>query len=200
MPTDRAPKAQRERGRGAHGVADRRVVADEICVLYYEAVRAEVAALTKGGRHHKPSCRLDDVDASTRRAFIRAARIALEEDADAREYVVAQFAMWRAASAYHKKFMLPSPQQMSTEGARVRYLQHKAANEVRRSRAVPVEEQDTKQKFYVEERQLRGLARINRCDPADVLADQPERFSRAFLERKGVWDAVKDVWEDRQQS
>lgn len=188
VPTDRALKA-----------LVKRTVANEICVLYHEAVRAEVAALTKGGRHHKPSCSLDDVDASTRRAFMRAARIALEEDADAREYVVAQFAMWRAASAYHKKFMLPSPQQMSTEGARVRYLQHKATNEVRRSRAVPVEEQDTKQKFYVEERQLRGLARISRCDPADVLADQPERFSRAFLERKGVWEAVKDVWEDRQQ-
>jgi hypothetical protein len=172
-------------------------VANEICVLYYEAVRVEVAVLTKGGRRHRPSLGLDDVDKSARRAFLAAARVALEEDADAREYVVAQFAMWRSASAYHKKFLLPSPQQMGTEGARVRYLQHKVSAEVRRSRKVTMDEQDGPQRFYVEERQLRGLARVQRADPADVLADQPERFSRAFLERKGVWSAVKDVWEER---
>ena len=150
-------------------------MADEICVLYHEAVRAEVAALTKGGRRHMPSQRLDDVDASTRRAFLAAARAALDLTADAREYVVAQFAMWRSASAYHKKFLLPSPQHMGTTGARVRYLQHKATAEVRRSRVVTIDEQDEPQRFYVEERQLKGMARVQRADPADVLAEQPER-------------------------
>ena len=173
-------------------------MAEEICVLYYEAVRAEVSALTKGGRQHKPSRGLQDVDASTRRAFRKAARIALEEDADAREYVVAQFAMWRSASAYHKKFLLPSPQQMGTEGARVRYLQYKASGVIRRSRKVTLDaEQDDHKRWYVEERQLKGIARVQRLDPADVLAQQPERFSRAFLERKGVWDALRDLWEER---
>ncbi len=187
MPPDHAPETR-----------SKREVANEICVLYYEAVRAEVAVLTKGGRQHRPSLELADVDKSTRRAFLAAARVALGEDADAREYVVAQFAMWRSASAYHKKFMIPSPQQMGTEGARVRYLQHKANAEVRRSRVVTIDsDQSDRQRFYVEERQLKGLARVQRVDPADVLADQPERFSRAFLERKGVWHAVKDVWEER---
>lgn len=175
-------------------------MAEEICVLYHEAVRAEVAALTKGGRRHKPSCTLDDVDASTRKAFFGAARIALEEGADAREYVVAQFAMWRAASAFHKKFMLPSPQQLRTEGARVRYLQHKVNAEVRRSRVITIDEQPAGKRFYVEERQLRGMARVQRADPSDVIADQPERFSREFLVHKGAWDAVKDVWEERQHA
>lgn len=169
-------------------------------MLYYEAVRAEVAALTKGGRVHKPSQGLDDVDLSARRAFMRAARVALEEGADARVYVVAQFAMWRAASAYHKKFMIPSPQQMGTEGARMRYLQHKVNAEIRRGRALVVDDQPKSKRFYVEERTLRGLARVQRADPSDVLADQPERFSREFLDHKGVWGAVKDVWEDRMRA
>lgn len=174
-------------------------MAGEICVLYHEAVRAEVAALTKGGRaNHVPkAATLDIVDASDRRWFVRAARICIEEGADAREYVVAQFARWRDASAYHGKFLLPSPHHLGKLGARVRYLQHKATVEVRRSRVVAVDEQDDRRRFYVEERQLKGMARVQRSDPADVIAEQPERFSRAFLEHKGVWDAVKDLWGER---
>jgi hypothetical protein len=86
---------------------------------------------------------------------------------------------------------------MGSLAARVRYLQHRASDEVRRSRVVTVDEQDVSQRFYVEERQLRGLARVQRADPADVIADQPERFSREFLKHKGAWGAVKDVWEER---
>jgi hypothetical protein len=179
--------------------AKRLEIAEEICVLYYEAVRAEVAALTKGGRsNHAPkAATLDAVDTSDQRCFIRAARICIEEGADAREYVVAQFAMWRSASAYNKKFLLPSPHHLGKEGARVRYLMHKVTAEVRRSRVVTLDEQPSRQRFYVEERQLKGLARAQRSDPADVLAEQPERLSREFLERKGVWAAVKGIWEER---
>ncbi len=200
---DRASQTQptgEKRDLGARRRARKRALAHEICVLYHEAVRAEVAALTKGGRRHKPSRGLDDVDRSTRRAFLAAATIASEEDADARDYVAAQFAMWRSASAFHKKFMIPSPQQMGTEGARVRYLQHKANVAIRRSRVVTVDEQDEPRRFYVEERQLKGLARVQRADPADVLADQPERFSREFLVHKGAWEVVKDVWEERMRA
>lgn len=174
-------------------------MADEICVLYHEAVRVEVMTLTKGGRLMSARS-LNDVDDSARRAFMAAATAAIELEADAREYVVAQFAMWRSASAFHKKLLLPSPQHMGTVGARVRYLQHKANTEVRKSRVVTLEKQDTKQRFYVEERTLKGLARVQRVDPADVMADQPERFSREFLEHKGAWGAVKDVWEERTQA
>lgn len=168
-------------------------------MLYHEAVRAEVSSLTKGGRF-MPSRTLDDVDKSSRRAFLAAATAALELGADAREFVVAQFSKWREASAYHRKFLLPSPQHMGTLGARVRYLQHKVSAETRRSRAVTIDEQPAGKRFYVEERQLRGLARVQRADPADVLADQPDRFSREFLKHKGAWEAVKDVWEERQRA
>lgn len=176
-------------------------MANEICVLYHEAVRAEVAALTKGGRsNHVPTnSTLEAADESDRKWFLRAARICIQEGADAREFIVAQFARWREASAYHKKFMLPSPHHLGKEGARVRYLMHKVNAEVRRSRVVTIEEQPRRQRFYVEERQLSGLARVQRADPADVIAEQPERFSREFLTHKGVWEAVKDVWVERME-
>lgn len=176
-------------------------MANDICVLYFEAVRAEVAALTKGGRaHHKPKdSTLDAVDESDQKWFMRAAQICIDEKADARDFIVAQFSRWREASAYHKKFLIPSPHHLGKQGARIRYLQHKVTSEVRRSRKVTVDKQDTKRRFYVEERQLSGLARVQRADPADVLAEQPERFSREFLEHKGIWKAVKSLWEDRQQ-
>jgi len=199
-PTSRKLRTARARAKKLSDLGDRRrEVANEICVLYNEAVRAEVAALTKGGRsNHAPrDASLDSVDESDRRWFIKAARICIEEGADAREFVVAQFARWREASAYHKKFMLPSPHHLGKEGARVRYLMHKVTVEVRRSREVTVEEQPSRQRFYVEERQLKGLARVQRADPADVIAEQPERFSREFLQHKGAWDAVKDVWAER---
>lgn len=166
-------------------------------MLYHEAIRAEVATATKNGKHRRPSLTLDDVDESDQRWFIRAARICLEEGADAREFIVAQFARWRAASAYHQKFLLPQPHHLGKEGARVRYLMHKVAAEVRRSRVVTLDEQPDQQRFYVEERQLKGLARAQRVDQADVLAEFPERFTREFLVHKGVWSAVKDTWEDR---
>jgi hypothetical protein len=173
-------------------------VADEICVLYHEAVRAEVTTLTRGGRSRSmPSRTLDQVDESARRAFMAGAAACIELGADARDYVVAQFAKWREASAFHKKFMLPSPQQMGTLGARIRYLQHAGEAEVRRSRRITIEDQEDGARFYVEERTLKGLARVQRRDPTDVLAEQPERFSVEFLKHKQVWDAVKDVWEER---
>lgn len=196
------PKTRRERRR-LPGPADVvRKTAEEIYTLYHEAVRAEVASLTKGGRAHHGArdATLDDADASDRRWFLRAARICVEEGADAREFIVAQFARWREASAYHKKFMLPAPHHIGKEGARVRYLMHKVTTEVRRSRVITVEKQPRRQRFYVEERQLKGLARVQRVDPADVIAEQPERFSRDFLMHKGVWDAVKDTWQERQHA
>ncbi len=184
---------------GAHGVPNRRRIAGEICELYHEAVRSEVASLTKGGRLPPPK-KLDDMDDSDREWFIRAATACIELGADAREFVVAQFSRWREASAYHKRLLLPQPHHLGKVGARIRYLQHKVDEQTRRDRVVTIDEQPRGKRFFVEERSLRGLARVQRKDPADVLADQPESFSRDFLKHKGAWDAVKDVWEERNRT
>jgi hypothetical protein len=183
-------------------LVSRRRVAAEICTLYNESIRSALATKTGAGKtstKKKTTPAFDLVGKSDRRAFMAAARVCMDEDADAREYVVAQFAVWAEASAFFKKFMLPSPQQMGTEGARVRYLQHHARASIRASRvAVIDEDQSTTNRWFVEERKLRGLARIQRRHPSDVLAEQPEQFSMEFLKHKKIWKAVGDLWEERQ--
>jgi len=184
------------------GAGKKRKIAEELCVLYHEAVRGAVSVLTSnssvaGGM---PSRKLDEVDKTARRAFLAAAQACLEINADPREFIVAQFAMWRSASAYHKKFLIPQPSNLGSLAARVRFLQHKANSEIRISRKPKPEEGDGKRRFFVEERHLRGLARMQRRDPVDVLTEQPEQFSSDFLRHKGVWSVVQFTWEERKQS
>jgi peroxiredoxin len=178
----------------------RRAVAEELCVLYHEAIRSEVAKVTKSSsKRVVPTRTLDEIDKAARKAFIAAARSCIELEADARDFVVAQFSVWREASAYHKKTLWPSPHHFATLAAKIRYLQHKAREDIRISRVINKnEDTDDKRRWYVEERNLKGLARIQRRDPLEVLSEQPERFSREFLKHKQVWDVVKDVWEERQ--
>lgn len=176
----------------------RRAVAEELCVLYHEAIRSEVAKVTKSSAKRVVATRtLDEIDKSARRAFLTAASICIEMEADARDFVVAQFATWREASAYHKKLLWPSPHHLATLAARVRYLQHQSREQFRADRVMKNEDTDDKRRWFVEERQLKGLARVQRRDPLEVLTEQPERFSREFLKHKGVWNVVKDLWEER---
>ena len=179
----------------------RKGVANELCILYHEAIRGEVAKATKSSsRRAMPAHSLDDLSKADRRSFIAAARVCIEEGADAREYIVAQFAVWREASAYHKKLLWPSPHHLGGLSARVRYLQHKSRDAIRIARVGKNEDQDETRRWYVEERRLKGLARMQRRDPVDVLTEQPEQFSREFLKHKGVWDVVRSLWEDREHS
>lgn len=184
-------------------VSEKRSVARDICVLYHEAVRGVVARETRASaKRLMPSRTLDEVDDSARKAFLSAATICIELEADPRDFIAAQFALWREASAYHKKLLMPSPQHMATLAARVRFIQHQAREEIRVSRVITRDDDggDDKRKWFVEERQLKGLARVQRRDPIDVLTEQPERFSREFLKHKNVWSVVKDLWEERKNS
>lgn len=210
-------------------MSTKRKVAGILYVLYYEAIHAALPKRTPdkapmklecakcGGyffahsyshelceRCRKPKASkarsLDGAEKADRISFLRAARICIEMEIDPREFIVSQFAMWREASAFHKKLLWPMPYHLSKLAARVRYLQYKAREDVRLSRVSEVEDQDDKRRWFVEERKLKGLARIQRRDPIDVLTEQPEEFSREFLKHKGVWGVVGDVWEERQRS
>jgi hypothetical protein len=180
--------------------SEKREIAEQLCVLYHEAVRNAVSVLSATVGGGMPSRKLDDLDKTARRAFMQTAQACIDLKAEPREFIVAQFAMWRSASAYHKKLLLPQPPNLASLAARVRYLQHKANAEIRISRKPQPEEGDGKNRFFTEERHLRGLARMQRRDPVEVLTEQPEQFSSDFLRHKGVWDVVQDLWEDRQRS
>lgn len=143
---------------------------------------------------------LDGLPESDQKHFMAAARICIELECDARDYIAAQFAMWREASAYHKKLLWPMPVHIGKLTAKVRYLQHKAREDIRLSRVGEVEDQDDKRRWFVEERNLKSIARMQRRDPLDVLTEQPEEFSRDFLKYKGVWVVVADLWEEKQRS
>jgi len=107
--------------------------------------------------------------------------------------------MWREASAFHKRVLLPSPHHLGTLAAHVRYVQYKAREEARLSRKGDYEEAPDDQRWYVEERKLNAFARNQRRDPIDLLTEEPEHFSREFLTHKGVWSVVGDLWEERKQ-
>lgn len=179
----------------------KREVAEQLCALYYEAIRNETSRVLSREKHRGlQSKKLSDLDSAARRAFMAAAEACIEMEADPREYIVSQFAAWRDSSAFHGRVMWASPQQMSTLAARVRFLQFKAREAERAARVTTLEPQEDRKRWFVEERKLRGLARMQRRDPLDVLTEQPEQFSRDFLKYKGVWDVVEDIWEERKQS
>lgn len=156
---------------------------------------------TKFCRKCRPSklkdFKFSELDKAARVPFMAAARICILAEATPREFIVAQFAAWRAASAFHQKMLWPNPGQLGSFAAHVRYLQHKAREAVRVTRVSVIEEQDEERRWFVEERKLKGFSRTFRRDPVEVMTERPEEFSREFLEHKGVWDVVADLWDER---
>lgn len=179
---------------------ERRRVAEQLCSLFHEALRHAVSNLTHAsGSRIKTSKELHEVSTAERGSFMRAARVCIDNGYDPREFVVAQFSAYRAASAYHRKFLLPKPTNLDKTNAQINYIQFKASDAERIARRTTVDDDDGR-RFFVEERRLRGLARMQRRSEADVLAEQPEQFSRDFLKHKLVWDVVKDAWDERRGS
>lgn len=175
----------------------KRRLAEQLCVLFHEAVRHAVAEARSIRRAAgSTSKELHEVDKSARAAFMRAAAICIEHEVDPREYIVAQFSGYREASAYHRKFLLPQPHHIGSTAAEIRWIQYKVRSDERVARRASFEAEEGKH-FSVDERRLRGLARMQRRSEEDVLAEQPEQFSRAFLKHKRVWEVVKDVWDER---
>lgn len=178
----------------------RRRVAEQVCVLYYEQLRLTLKGYLLNRK--KTSKTLSEVDVQTRKFFVRAAALCIDAGADPREFVAAQFAVWRDASAHHNKLILPGPRHMSTDAAAIRYLQYKARQEERELDTYEDDEEDERDdadKHYVEDRLLRNLAKAHRKGEADILAEMPERFTRQYLDYKGVWEVVEWTWKERRQ-
>lgn len=209
------------------GKSEKWLIAEDLFTLYNDALKSAHPRRASAKKQYRTECKkcgnwffgrgrafcdscrrpdkkkvttLDGLDKKTRAAFLAAASICIDTNADARDFIVAQFAMLAAAGAYHGKVMVPTPYQLGTLAAHARYLQYMAREAERLARVDDDEERDEKQRWFVEERKLRGYSRMQRRDPVEVLTEQPEQFSRDFLKHKGVWHVVRDLWDERQRS
>jgi len=180
--------------------ADPRVkqYATELCALYYDALRSAMLGMNlhRASRGVNFESNYATLDGVAKRAFRNAAAAAMQVGAEPREYVVAQFQRWAEISQWKGKTLLPMPTHLASLGAQARYIQFKLQKAARTDRA-PKASDSAHREFFREERKLKGLVRMLRNTPEDVLAESPEEFSREFLEHKMVWPLVQVRWQER---
>ena len=170
-------------------------LARQLCMLYHEAVRAEVMSYSGAGTV-MPIRSYDDVDKTAQRAFRKAAKLCVELKAKPIDFIASQFARWRDITKREGKVRLPMPPHLSSAGAHIRYAQWKAQQGERNMRRVPVAENAVNHR---EQRRLNGLSKMHRKLPEDVLCEMPEEFSREFLQANHVWDLVQEKWHERRR-
>lgn len=175
----------------------RLLMARSLCSLYHQALRGAVLDFTKAARL-MPIRKLGQVDKTARRCFYKAADICLQLEAEPLDYITAQFKRFSEISEFKKKQLLPQPQHLGSLGAQVRYLEYMQRKEERFTRQLPTVQIGATDAR--EERKLKGLARITRMLPEDVLTSRPEEFSKEFLMQKGVWELVRKAWMEAQAS
>lgn len=182
------------RAKGGETRSEITALAQTLCTLYYDALRAALAGVHGHGVITMEKRNLDQIDGVARRQFRKAAEACAQVGADPREYIIAQFHRWAEVSALKNKVLVPQPGHLSSLGAQARYVQYKLRKTERESRRAPVVKADSSRKFFREERKLSGLVRMLRVMPEDVLTERPEEFTSEFLRHKQVWDLVKDRW------
>lgn len=165
----------------------------QIIATMYQSKLIEIKLSSWRG-HQRVHVQLENLTPVERRAFMRAALVVQQLDADPKDYVMAQFKAWEMYSQYKNKFMLPSPGTLQTLGSQARYL---AYLQQRERKLDPREAKMVTKKFFRDERKLKGLCQILRVPPEDVLTKQPEEFSEAFLKAKHVWPLVKETYRER---
>jgi hypothetical protein len=168
-----------------------RAYARELYRLYRAAMFTEVDQHTN--RHRAPPP-LKTQPLSVQEHFTAAALSCQELGVSPRLYLVAQFSAFAAYSTALKKRVLPMPNQLYGLAAQARYLRYQAEKQDRDDRSVVHIEKQVRG-FYREERRLRGLVRMLRLTPDEVLTSRPTDFSREFLRAKFVWSLVADRFE-----
>ena len=137
---------------------------------------------------------LSVLDKPTRKHFEIAAQYCVMMGADPRDYVAAQFSKFEELSKDIGRWIIPSPGSLSTLAAQVRYIECMKRKAERTDKKPPKTEVS---KWYRESRRLKGLAKALRMSESDVLAERPEEFSKEYLEYRGVWSIVRDIWIER---
>jgi hypothetical protein len=118
--------------------------------------------------------------------FVKAARIVKSIEADPAVYVKAQFECWNGPS-----YVLPAPSQLISPGAFQRYNDYLMRT------------QDTETTTLAPELSTREGDRLlmrrykahhEGWSSRKILREFGSQFSREYLERHGLWDAVKADW------
>lgn len=162
--------------------------AREIYRLYHDHMFSEIGLLATNRHKTVPSIKKQPL--SVHMQFIAAAESCLSVDANPKAYVVAQFKAFAEYSQFFKKRMFPQPTQLAGLGAQARYLKYKAQQEDSAARK-PTDDQKQVKTFYREERRLKGLSRMLRLTPEEVLTSRPKEFSKEFLQTQNVWPLVR---------
>lgn len=150
-------------------------LAQEIATLY----KSYVYMRQREQKHiTRRPCSWDELTKSEQANFLKTADVVVELGTTPKDYICAQFAAYAEHTRHLGKFVLPQPGALCTLGARVRWLEYAKTKEMREDRKAP--KQTMISKHYREDRKLRGLARVLRMEPAEVLTERPEEFSREF--------------------
>ncbi len=131
-------------------------------------------------------------------AFKKSAIACLGIDASPKLFITAQFEKFDEYGRFKRRNIFPQPQHLYGVQAMARYAEYAAKLEAAKRRQPKKEDEafPTKQ-FALEERKLKSLMRVLRVPDTDVLVERPEQFSQGFLEARGVWDLVSEVYNER---
>lgn len=134
------------------------------------------------------------VSKTYRQLFIELATVIMSIGAKPFDYIHAQFEEFARLSKLmgKRRPILPQPNQLLSTGAHVRYVTYRSSLEgdaqARRLRKNSV------QTYAKDERTLRRYMREFKLTEGDVLTMYTNKFSRAFLRNKGIWDVLKSQY------
>lgn len=171
-----------------------RDVADELSQLYHKL------RFTKVHFTHRSFDEFDQLTPQMRKYFEHAAMTCLQLDAEPIEFIRAQFDAFRKYGIARRArvTMMPMPHQLFGLSAAVRYAEYMEQRSADQYRDADHRQNDRVMKEHVrEERKLQAMSRRLRRPESEVLAQVPSEFTPAFLQHKGVWTHVKDLY--RQQ-
>lgn len=131
-------------------------------------------------------------------AFEKSAVACLGIDAPPKHFILAQFDKFEEYGRHMRRTLYPQPHHLHGVRAMARFADYDAKREARAKRAPQKEgRMERGGAFALEERKLKSLMRVLRAPDTDVLVDRPEEFSPDFLEHKGVWDLVSEMYAER---
>ena len=131
-------------------------------------------------------------------AFEKSAIACLGIDAAPKHFILAQFDKFEEYGRHLRRTIYPQPHHLHGVRAMARFADYDARKVAKALRAPKAEGRAERGGvFALEERKLKSLMRVLRVPDTDVLCERPEEFSPDFLEHKGIWDLVSELYAER---